>query len=676
MNSRFNFALSLLLLGSSLPSALQAAEMVVSADNGISLIQLDFPSDDVPVMDSQVGLLEANLIQLRNGTGMNTGYLNMVRGSNWVVRNLPVMSDADYPYSHLSVKFDLGVSAGTDVSSLSAVMVFSDTLMLNAPTGTPANFSVGSAPSSQGGMGDPQFGSSGTTSGSPVIPPSTAGISYPDLTNNRMVFQMDHPNIETAHNQCMPASVANSLSFLEKTTALRLPHRNVPGLKGDQSLVGQLDTYMERPMTSRREGQPTLVDKGIKGKLQYLVDNDLHERIATRHWGLQGSNDFSASNGDKTATSKGQGNSLNFNKLIDALEGGEDCEAGYVYQDANGDWNGHAVDLVAAGYMAGKPFMIENSDLNQGSDTLGAGKSGFLFSYLEATSDGFMSMNGTQQTLAFAMCQKYIPKPVPTDTRLPPLTATFYIPGTEVDLLKTTDPAGHSCCAEFPPEALDMLFENGVLILSVATGTTPWLPMTLALDALGGLSGSNDATVAGFGGIHNTITGQVGADKISAQITLGKNGGLPQGQPIIFDVSITPKEPWPWTIKDPDPELTPAIRVNGFREAHTLTAGEPVTIGVSLQPGTNTDTAEWWLVAEAQGSYFSFDAATSNWVPGVTPVISTPAMTLGATSLFTFDGGLPAGEYRFHFGLDSTPNNTLDLEALTVDSIEITVSAP
>ena len=89
-----------------------------------------------------------------------TGYLNMVRGSNWVVRNLPVMSDADYPYSHLSVKFDLGVSAGTDVSSLSAVMVFSDTLMLNAPTGTPANFSVGSAPSSQGGMGDPQFGSS------------------------------------------------------------------------------------------------------------------------------------------------------------------------------------------------------------------------------------------------------------------------------------------------------------------------------------------------------------------------------------------------------------------------------------------------------------------------------------------------------------------------------------
>lgn len=671
MKARFSFALSLLLLGSTLSPVLQAAEVAVSANDGITLLQLDFPDDDVPLVDSSVGMLEANLIRLRAQTGMTTGYLNMVLGNNWAVRNMPVMSDSDYPYSHLSSKFDLGVSAGTDVTSLDVVLSLSDTVLQSAPTGNPVNFPVEAAASSQGGMSDDEFPNEGVRS--PTSPPNNVGVSFADPSNNRMIFQLDHPNIEAAQNQCFPASVANSLAFLEKTTALKLPHRNVPGLKGDQSLVGQLDSTMNRPVTSRLNGGGTLVDEGIKGKLQYLADNGLHERISTRHWGRYGNQDFSASNGDKTATSKGQGSSLDFNKLVDALDGGEDCEIGYYYTRADGSMGGHAVDLVAAGYIAGQPFMIENSDLEQGDDNAGAGRSGFIFSHLTPRSDGYLGKGGTEY-VARAMCQRYVPEPVPTGSQLPPPQTIYYIPGADTDLLKVTDPAGHSCCAEFPPSALELLFENSLLILSTATGAVPWLPITLDVDASGNLSGSNNATVAGFSNIHNTITGKVDEGKITAQITLGANSGLPQGQPITFDINITPDEPWPWRFKDPEPELRPAVRVNGFRESHNLLSGEPVAIGVSLQPGTNTETAEWWLVVETEGVYYSFDMASGSWKEGVHPVISTPAMSLNPTNLYTFKDGLPSGNYRIHFGLDNTPNGTPDLDSLTVDSIDITVN--
>ena len=672
MKPHFRFALSLLLFGSTLSSALQAAEMTVSGSDGITLLQLDFPDDDVPLMNSAVGMLEADLIRLRTQTGMNTGYLNMVLGNYWAIRNMPVMSDADYPYSHLSSKFDLGVSTGTDVTSLDVVLSFSDTVLQSAPTGSPASIPVEAAASSQGGMSDVEFPTEGSRS--PTSPPNNVGVSFSDPSNNRMIFQLDHPNIEAAHNQCFPASVANSLAFLEKTTALKLPHRNVPGLKGDQSLVGQLDTTMNRPVTSRLSGRGTNVDEGISGKLQYLADNDLHMRISTRHWGRFGNQNFLASNGDKVAVSMGQGSSLDFNKLVDALDGGEDCEIGYYYTRADGSTGGHAVDLVAAGYIAGQPFMIENSDLRQGDDNAGAGRSGFIFSHLTPRSDGYLGKGGTE-FVARAMCQKYIPEPVPTGSQLPPPQVSFFIPGTNTDLLKVTDPAGHSCCAEFPPSALDLLFENGIVILKAITGANvPWLPMSLNLDDAGALSGNNTATVAGFGGIHNTITGQVGQDKITAQITLGKNGGLPQGEPIISDLNITPNEPWPWTLKDPEPELRPAVRVNGFRETHRLNAGEPVSISVSLQPGTSTETAEWWLVVEAgDGVYYSFDAASETWVPGINPVIISPAMALNPTNLYTFKDGLPSGSYRIHFGLDNHVNGIPDLDALTVDSIQITV---
>lgn len=674
MTPRLMTALTLALLISSVSPALLAAELAVDASDGIALFQLDFPEDDEPLMDSAVGLLEANLIQLRVGTNLNSGYINMVRGSDWVVRNLPVMTDSDYPYSHLSVKFDLGVSEGTDVSTLDAILVYSDTLALSAPSGTPVSITVESASSSQGGLSDSEFPAEGNNS--PTTPPSIANIAFSDPTNNRQIFQLDHPNIEAAKNQCFPASVANSLSFLEKTTDLKLPHSNVAGLKGDQSLVGQLDTLMDREVTSRRAGAGTLVNKGIQGKLQYLADNNLHERITTRHWGFFGDQDFSASNGDKTASSKGQGKSLVFDKLVDALDGGEDCELGYYFRTRNGGWGGHAVDLVAAGYIAGQPFMIENSDLNQGSDERGAGRSGFIFSFLSNRPDGYISMNGGSEIMARAMCQKYVPEPVPTGSMLPPPNAFFYIPGAGLNIQQVTDPAGHSCCAEAPPSLVELVIENGLMILRAFTGSTPWLPITLNLNESGGVSGSNTATVAGFGGIQNSVSGQFQEDKLTAKISLGTGGGLPQGLAISYDVTITPKEPWPWLFEEAAPELSPAIRVNGFRGEHIIMAGEPVTVGVSLQPGANTESADWWLVAEAQGSYYSYDVASANWIPGIVPVAATPAMPLGATSLFTFENSLPAGEYRFHFGLDPTPNNTLELETLIYDSITVTVEVP
>ena len=666
-------SLSLLVVSMFTTFAVYAAQVEISTVNGITVTQLDFPENDTPLMDSSVGLLDANLIKLRLDTTIASGFINMVRGGQWVVRNLPVLPEADYPYSNISVKFDLGVSEGTDVTSVEALLLYSDTLYQAMPSGSASAIEVTSQSVVQGGSLDEASGV--PVNGAPTEAPVMAGISFGDVTNNRQIYQLDHPNLEAARNQCFPMGVANSLKFLANTTELKLPHSHVAGVEGDQSLVGQLGSLMLRTSTSRRVGSATFIGKGIRGKLKYLAENNLHERVETRHWGLFGSTNFAETVGENTAKSTGQG-AINFDKLVDALDGGEDCEAEYKFPVGNGI-GGHTVDVVAAGYIAGQPFMIENSDLNQSSDTQGAGKSGFLFSFLkDVDNDGSLNMNGTRKQLRLMMCQKFVPAKQPSGTSIPLPDTQFFIPHTSLKMNNVTDPAGHSCCAEFPPSAVGLRFENGQLIISSDAASVPWLPMTLTVDEHGGLNGSNTSSVAAFSNISNSIFGTIGPNNITAQISLGNNGGLPQGQPIKFDVTITPSDDWPWLFNDAPPELSPAIRVNGFRGAHSLAAGDPLSIGISLQPGVESSASDWWLIAEAGGSFYSYDAASANWLPGVIPTVSTPPVSLNSLPVHSFPQGLPSGEYKFYFGLDGNPDSNLDLETLVFDSVAVTIGEP
>lgn len=640
-----------------------AAEFIVDDSQGIKLLQVDFPFDSSPIINSGIGHIEVDLAQLRTASGIDSGFINMLINGQWQVRNLLVPSEQSFPYPLIKSAFDLGVNEGTDVSELSATIVYTDTFSAVPPASNAKQFPVAEITVSQGGVteiiGD-------TASRSSTSVPVVNEIGFTDPSNFRSSFQFDHPNIETAGSQCYPMAIANSLQFLENTTQLKLPHSHVPGLRGDQSLVGQLGQAMNRTVTSRRTGAGVNTLPGIQGKLRYLAENDLHERVQTRHWGKLLPNNVEVVVDGKKASSIAQGASVSIDKIVEALEGGENCEATYFY----GGGGGHAVDIVGAGYIAGQAFIIEASDLNQASDSLGAGKNGLIFSHLKDTNnDGRFNMNGTDQELSTVFCQKYVPPPLPPESDIAPPEGDFLMPLVALIILSTEDPANHGCCVTPPPGMLSLRINDGTITFGESGLSVFSYFFVSLIDALLHIGDTQVGTVAGFPGITNTIQGQLKDDRIVADISLGTEGGLPQGLPITYSVELVPEGGWPWL---GEPRST-ALRINGFRGDQTISTGESVSLGVGVQADPTGGDGEWYIVAVAGAAVFSFNSETKNWVPGLAASRSGKVSDIDHETVFRFEGGLPAGTYTFHFGIDDKINGEADLESLDLDSVVLTV---
>src|SRR5690606_6583470 len=81
------------------------------------------------------------------------GYINVVLDGEWVVRNMIVPLEEDFPYSHLANEFDLGVSPGTDVSTLNALVLYGDEVATAAPDGPAMDFPVAAQDIDTGGLG-------------------------------------------------------------------------------------------------------------------------------------------------------------------------------------------------------------------------------------------------------------------------------------------------------------------------------------------------------------------------------------------------------------------------------------------------------------------------------------------------------------------------------------------
>jgi hypothetical protein len=512
-----------------------AQEHPVTATDGIVFLQLDFPENVPPVPNSAVGMFRVNLLSLRVNSGIASGYLNVVIADDWAVRNMIVPLEQDFPYSHLSTTLDLGVAEGADLSTLEALVLFSSEVAETVPVGTASTYPVGAESMVQDGLG----GENGQRGAGPASPPDLSTVLFADPTNNRSLFQLDHPNLEAAQNQCYPMAVANSLQFLANTTDLELPHSHVPGLRGDSSLVGQLDAAMDRIVISRRSGQAVHDVPGIDGKLKYLVDNDLQDRVQTRHWGkFSGDGSRVHIVGAKRATSAAGGLSLPFDELLNSLERGENCEAGYSYPGG-----GHAIDIAAAGYINGQPWIIDSSDINQSSDYAGAGAQGFQFSLLKDTnSDGYMNLNGSTKELDLLICQRYVPPPELPLTFLPPPTGLFMINDASITIDLTIDPDNHSCCVDSPPPGFDLLLQDGMFLIS---GNASWLPFNAMLDG-DEFFGTNSGTVAGFPNVDSSVAGVILENGLDLVISVGIGGEFPGGQPIIWELSVgAEEEEWP-----------------------------------------------------------------------------------------------------------------------------------
>lgn len=309
----------------------QAAAYELTPDMGAVIFeQLSFR--DAP--DSGVGEITIDLSKARN-TGLSEGFINVSNSTGqWIVQNLPVMSTAIYDHPTITTRVALGVSDGTPVSFFDVYVDYSPVPVASfsgGPGGITRAFNVTPGFFAAGGVG-------GTLSGY-MAGPDLAGFTFNPGGETYFIYQPGHQNVQAAMNQCAPAAVANSLTWLKDKKGLKVPHKNIPGLRpdvspGDESLVGQLEQAMDRKVTSRTEG------KGVwpyDGKVKYLKENKLWDKLRVKQW---------------------TGTDINWELIKKEIEHGEDVELDLHYKDDGR----HYVEVTGFGMILGVPFFTHVSD--------------------------------------------------------------------------------------------------------------------------------------------------------------------------------------------------------------------------------------------------------------------------------------------------------------------------
>lgn len=450
-----------------------AAQVITSQEYGIVFSRNVYLNEGLQ-SDFNIGTFEVDVDTLKETTDIDSGYVNVVIDDDWVVKNLPVLED--FPYEILATDFDLGdeeeeeVTATVQYSELAYATV--DEAKYTGTTPITVTFSLD--------FKDIELCSIPYTTTPPTVtrPPTLDDVLFGDPSKTNATIQYEHRNIEAAQNQCMPTSMANSLQFLEDTKGLNVPHDHKPGIKGDDSLVGQLDTHTNRTATSRSNGDGTW---GLEGKLKYLAANGLENRVKNSHWGTgipSGASDFTVNANGKTVTSTGMGEKIKFEDIFNALNRGLDCELVYSWDDG-----AHAVVLVGAGTTNGVPWIMHASDLNQSSDS--AGTSQFTFDYLTDTdNNGEYELGGTNEKIVQVICEEVVPAPPapPGQPRAVPVTAGEH--QFEVDTLLTT-----GIVSDITPDP-----ESSSIILEIESGATAAgeLTITLPRDLIDARDGDSD----------------------------------------------------------------------------------------------------------------------------------------------------------------------------------------
>jgi hypothetical protein len=215
-----------------------AATVPVGSGMGVTFNQVDYNWDTSAVVDSGTGEINVVLATLTGATGISSGFLNVGTSNGWVVQNLPI-DPTDDPYATITSEFELDPSDGTAITAENADVEFSASPVTSFSTGATQSFAVGDA--NYDGSG---FGAAGTSG--PEAPPAPGVVSFTGGPAFTFCFQIAHPNIEAADNQCGPASVANSFTWLKTQYGLAIPDNNVLGFCDNTSLVGKLDTLMGR----------------------------------------------------------------------------------------------------------------------------------------------------------------------------------------------------------------------------------------------------------------------------------------------------------------------------------------------------------------------------------------------------------------------------------------------
>jgi hypothetical protein len=338
---------------------------------GIAFYQIDWKlADGTLLTDSDWGLLEIDVQTLTSEKRLGAGYVNVITDRGWVVPNVPVDS-AIFPDT-LYYWFELSDSSGVDVTSLvsrveftpNPVDSFYGSLIVDYPV-TATIHSLGAVNGDISDIGAPP---------GPLLAVPIPGVS-PNTYNQPDTFNLQ---AQAANNQCGPMAAANSLAYLEARFGLDIPHAHTEGLRGDSTLVGQLDSLMGRNATDRTEGGDVTAEGFLSGKMAYLNDNDLGRKIILRHQGTGQPTGFPT--GDtyeaNRMRSANDGDNVTFEWICQQIQNGEDVELGYGHYDTDGvRHGGHAVRVTGCADIGGVKYLWLLHDARQtdedASDTQG-----------------------------------------------------------------------------------------------------------------------------------------------------------------------------------------------------------------------------------------------------------------------------------------------------------------
>ncbi|MFN0057581.1 MAG: PKD domain-containing protein, partial [Planctomycetota bacterium] len=397
----------------------------------IQIHQLNFRD----ALYSQVGEVTVDLTQLGG-----TGYFNIVDSTTqaWLVQNMPLFSPlGDFSNPTITTRLDLSgfVAAGTPLAGLSVLsgvsplpaIDISDVLSILDPT--PVFHLIGQRTLAIGGVEDA------------IISLQDPPFALPDTFEtvpNFLVAQPNHPNVQAGFNQCAPSAVANSLQYLENRFQVPVTLPNVPGFGPDGSLVGHLETLMGRSLGATRSTQDSTGVWPLRGKLKYLAIDQLGDYVSVHHMGgefagggipLDGNVDFT----EMGITSHALGSTFSFDVLLNEIQRGSDVELDLHYQGGGR----HYVEVVGAGYLGGKPFILHVSDKQQADKdpTDSQGTTDVDFEFIDPATGRALNSNATIDQVIFER-----PRPV-GDTCGRPLLAFFGEHRFDTELAITDGPA-------------------------------------------------------------------------------------------------------------------------------------------------------------------------------------------------------------------------------------------
>ena len=367
----------------------------------ITFGQVDFLFSEQEQKDSSWGHLKINVPEFLKMYQTERGFLNVYTQAGWVIQNQLV--DSVENMKHLSIYFNLGVKPGEDIQQLSAYVQFMAEATVEFKDGPRSEYNIVPVDYNAEGLGPK----------SPAIPeyigllefiPSgnTYDFTKPNLHENE--------NVQCAYNQCGPMGVANSLQYLEnRHTFFSVPHEHIIGLYGDDSLVGQLDTYMGRAASSRTNGPGVMADEMLEGKFQYLADNGLRLDLTHRH---QGHGYFDMPVGDYThagitSYDESVDGKVTFDWIEEQLRNCADVEVGIKW----GSGGGHVVRIYGCGKTFDQPYLRFKHDglqtHNDLTDTQGLEEAQVFVSDLDG--DGMMNWGSAGNEIVLAISETFQP---------------------------------------------------------------------------------------------------------------------------------------------------------------------------------------------------------------------------------------------------------------------------